>query len=88
MEGTRKQDGRSLITRFDAFDQINTRVLLMHLSESLGRSATLDDIPNSDLEVYPTHSMPATWNVRLGNAATSCPCRNSDRNAVIRSQPF
>jgi glycosidase len=36
--------------RYPALYQINTRVLLTALSRSLGRAATLDDIPDSELD--------------------------------------
>jgi len=36
--------------RYPALYQINTRVWLTELSESLGRSATLDDIPDDELD--------------------------------------
>src|SRR5262249_30483161 len=39
-------------TVFGSLYQINTRVWLTHLSEMLGRAATLDDIPDSQLDRF------------------------------------
>ena len=36
--------------RYPSLYQINTRVWLTELSQQLGRSATLDDIPDGDLD--------------------------------------
>lgn len=41
--------------------QINTRVLLTNLSASLGRIATLDDIPDSELDRCRTHGFEWIW---------------------------
>src|SRR2546426_527515 len=38
------------LARYPALFQINTRVWLTELSQTLGRSATLDDIPDADLD--------------------------------------
>jgi hypothetical protein len=37
-------------TRYPSLYQINTRVWLTELSEKLGRPATLDDIPDAELD--------------------------------------
>ena len=36
--------------RYPSLYQINTRVLLTGLSETLGRAATLDDFPDDELD--------------------------------------
>jgi glycosidase len=36
--------------RYSSLYQINTRVWLTELSRNLGRTATLDDIPDSELD--------------------------------------
>jgi hypothetical protein len=38
------------LVRYPSLYQINTRVLLTHLSRKLGRPATLDDIPDAELD--------------------------------------
>ena len=38
--------------RYPALYQINTRVWLTELTCALGRSATLDDIPDADLDRF------------------------------------
>ena len=38
------------MTAHPALYQINTRVLLSDLSHGLGRPATLDDVPNAELD--------------------------------------
>ncbi|HTH16436.1 MAG TPA: hypothetical protein VL974_07270, partial [Magnetospirillum sp.] len=36
--------------RYPSLYQVNTRVLLTEISRTLGRAATLDDIPDADLD--------------------------------------
>jgi len=40
----------ALIPRYPSLYQINTRVWLTEMSQKLGRSATLDAIPNAELD--------------------------------------
>ena len=41
--------------------QVNTRVWLTHLSATLGRAATLDDIPDSDLDSFAAQAFDWIW---------------------------
>ncbi len=47
--------------RYPALYQINTRVWLTELSQALGRSATLDDIPNSELDLLAAQGFDWIW---------------------------
>jgi hypothetical protein len=40
----------NLLPEYPLSYQLNTRVLITDLSEQLGRAATLDDIPDSELD--------------------------------------
>ena len=44
------ESGPTILPRYPALYQINTRVYLTELSHSLGRPATLDDIPHEELD--------------------------------------
>ncbi len=47
--------------RYPSLFQINTRVHLTELSTALGRPATLDDIPDSELERYAADGFDLLW---------------------------
>ena len=47
--------------RYPSLYQINTRVLLSELSRSLGRPATLDDIPDIELDRLAEMGFDWTW---------------------------
>ncbi|MDZ4659590.1 MAG: alpha-amylase family glycosyl hydrolase [Bythopirellula sp.] len=47
--------------RYPALYQINTRVWLTELSQTLGRSATLDEIPNSELDLLAKQGFDWIW---------------------------
>ena len=40
--------------RYPALYQINTRVWLTELSRALGKRATLDDVPDTELDLVPS----------------------------------
>src|SRR5436305_9675680 len=47
--------------RYPALNQINTRVWLTELSRQLGRAATLDDIPDAELDRLSTAGFDWVW---------------------------
>lgn len=47
--------------KYPSLYKINTRVWLTHLSEGLGRAATLDDIPDSDLDWLSERGFDWVW---------------------------
>src|SRR5262245_8492069 len=47
--------------KYPSLYQINTRVLLTQLSEKLGRHATLDDIPDSELDFISKKGFDWAW---------------------------
>lgn len=47
--------------RYPALDQINTRVWLTELSRKLGRRATLDDVPDSELDSLAEKGFDLIW---------------------------
>jgi hypothetical protein len=49
------------MARYQALFQINTRVRLSELSTDLGRSATLDDIPSTDLDQLASDGFDLVW---------------------------
>jgi hypothetical protein len=48
-------------TRYPLLDQINACVWLTELSQQLGRSATLDDIPGTELDRLVTLGFDGVW---------------------------
>ncbi len=51
-------------TRYPSLYQINTRVWLTELSQKLGRAATLDDIPDSELDHLAQMGFDWAWFLR------------------------
>ena len=47
--------------RYPSLYQVNTRVWLTALSRALGRAATLDDIPDADLDRFAAHGFDWIW---------------------------
>src|SRR5215467_1288071 len=47
--------------RYPSLFQINTRVWLTHLSQTLGRHATLDDIPDGELDHLAAQGFDWIW---------------------------
>src|SRR5215813_10043893 len=48
-------------SRYPLLFQVNTRVMLTELSSSLGRSATLDDIPDRQLDLWAASGFDWVW---------------------------
>jgi S1-C subfamily serine protease len=73
--------------------QINTRVWLTELSRSLGRAATLDDIPDIELDRVAGMGFDWVWLLsvwRTGAAAqriSRLGLRGGDRSATLEGQP-
>jgi hypothetical protein len=71
--GRRHNHDRPMNTpRYPSLYQINTRVWLTRLSQTLGRTATLDDIPDGDLDRLAARGFDWIWLLsvwRTGSAA-------------------
>ncbi|SAL84386.1 Alpha-amylase precursor [Caballeronia terrestris] len=66
--------------RYPALYQINTRVWLADLTRVLGRSATLDDIPDADLDRFAELGFDWVWLLSVwqtGPAARAISCANT-----------
>ena len=67
--------------RYPSLYQINTRVWLTELSRTLGRRATLDDIPDAELDALAAKGFDFVWFLSVwqtGPAAQEISRRNSD----------
>ena len=49
------------VPRYPSLYQVNTRVWLTELSRGLGRSATLDDVPDADLDRFAAQGFDWVW---------------------------
>jgi len=47
--------------RYPSLYQVNTRVLLTELSRSIGKQATLDDIPDAELDLFAEKGFDWVW---------------------------
>ena len=52
--------------------QINTRVWLQELSREIGRSATLDDVPNLELDRLAEHRFDWIWLLSVWETGMGC----------------
>src|SRR3954467_13634390 len=67
--------------RYPSLYQINTRVLLTDLSRGLSRPATLDDVPDSQLDRLPAAGFDSVWFLgvwQTGNAGRNVSLENPE----------
>lgn len=82
------------LPRYPSLYQINTRVWLTELSRSLGRSATLDDIPDAELDRLAEQGFDWIWLLSVwqtGAAAQESIERNQtyvSSHAELRARAF
>jgi hypothetical protein len=75
--------------RHPSLYQINTRVWLTALTRSLGRPATLDDIPDAELDRLATMGFDwiwllSVWQTGLAGSASRAPTRSGGTNSRTR----
>ena len=68
-------------TKYPSLYQINTRVMLTTLSQTLGRPATLDDIPDTELDHLASLGFNWIWLLSVwttGECSQKVSCENHD----------
>ena len=80
-----RNDAAVLAPRYPSLFQVNTRVRLSELAAALGRPATLDDIPDGELDAFAADGFTYVWYLGVWQTGEDARCVSTS-NAELRAE--